>query len=224
MKNDGGDGLPNYDVFGERYQLPLMDIASRTKVKILIESTVLFAKSGYSTVSIKDIARAIGIKPASVYNHFPSKEALWDAVMEHAVELYLLYLERLAQKAAAAASFAEALEISMMEPRKMSNDFTCYAFSLMRTEQFRNEKAWDKYNQVFLRYSLDFFTGVFAKHLDDGSGARFDAGTVATIIMNSVLMGIDVQVQKLLGRKIPYEPSEMLVKLQEFLLLAVAGA
>ena len=44
-----------------------------TKGKILLESAMLFAERGYDRVSLDDIAKAVGIKKPSIFNHFTSK-------------------------------------------------------------------------------------------------------------------------------------------------------
>lgn len=41
----------------------------------------LFASSGYGAVSMRDIAAEVGMKAASIYNHFPSKEGLLDEAL-----------------------------------------------------------------------------------------------------------------------------------------------
>lgn len=49
----------------------------------LIRSTAvgLFSKIGYEATSMRQIAAAVGIKPASLYNHYSSKEGiLWEIV------------------------------------------------------------------------------------------------------------------------------------------------
>lgn len=43
----------------------------------------LFTEYGYQAVSIRDIAQASGVTNAALYYYFPSKEALFDAVVEH---------------------------------------------------------------------------------------------------------------------------------------------
>ncbi|MEA1922922.1 MAG: TetR/AcrR family transcriptional regulator [Pseudomonadota bacterium] len=60
-----------------------------TKTEILALSIPLFADSGYAGVSMRQIARAVGIQAASLYHHFPDKqtlyiEALTQAFSKHA--------------------------------------------------------------------------------------------------------------------------------------------
>ena len=43
-----------------------------TKQRILEKSLELFSTKGYDSVSVGEIAKAVGIKAPSLYNHFPS--------------------------------------------------------------------------------------------------------------------------------------------------------
>jgi len=51
---------------------------------ILEKATPLFAKAGYAGVSVRDIARAVGITQAALYHHYPDKQSLYLAAMSHA--------------------------------------------------------------------------------------------------------------------------------------------
>ena len=42
----------------------------------------LFSTQGYDAVSVGEIAKAVGIKAPSLYNHFSGKRAIFDAIME----------------------------------------------------------------------------------------------------------------------------------------------
>ena len=58
------------------------------KQHILEIAEMLFTENGYQSVSIRDIAQASGVTNAAIYYHFPSKEALFDEVVEkHAEKL-----------------------------------------------------------------------------------------------------------------------------------------
>lgn len=53
-----------------------------TRELILDAAERLFAKHGLDGVAVRDLARETDLTPSSLYNHFPSKEALYDAVLE----------------------------------------------------------------------------------------------------------------------------------------------
>jgi AcrR family transcriptional regulator len=50
--------------------------------KIFHAAVTMMADRGYEHVSLRDIASAAGIKAGSIYNHFHSKAAILDAVVE----------------------------------------------------------------------------------------------------------------------------------------------
>ncbi|MDR1111041.1 MAG: TetR/AcrR family transcriptional regulator; helix-turn-helix transcriptional regulator [Deltaproteobacteria bacterium] len=183
-----------------------------------MESTVLFAKKGFDAVSIRDIAAVIGIKPSSLYNHFESKEALFDAVIKHAEDLYLLYFQHLDNMMSTASSFSEILDIVFLEPIKMSNTFTCFAFSLIQTEQFRYNRASMIFTNTFLDYSINFFKIRFEDCVVRGLCQPFDCRTVAMVIMHSVLIGINLRVHEYLEQHPPYSFAEMFNDLKQFIM------
>lgn len=53
-----------------------------TKQKIIFESLRLFSQKGYDGVSMREIAAAVGIKGASIYNHFTGKEEIFNAIFD----------------------------------------------------------------------------------------------------------------------------------------------
>ncbi len=57
---------------------------SGTAKVILDRSLPLFARSGFAGVSMRDIAKAVGISGAALYHHYPDKQSLYVATMGHA--------------------------------------------------------------------------------------------------------------------------------------------
>ena len=49
--------------------------------RIMQEATLLFTRSGYNAISMREIAAACGITKAGLYYHFKDKEALIIAIM-----------------------------------------------------------------------------------------------------------------------------------------------
>lgn len=56
--------------------------APERRASILAVAKVLFADKGFHAVSVDEIARRVGVSPAVLYQHFASKEALYEAVLD----------------------------------------------------------------------------------------------------------------------------------------------
>ncbi|AWL99555.1 TetR/AcrR family transcriptional regulator [Bradyrhizobium amphicarpaeae] len=58
--------------------------APTTRERILTEALNLFAQSGYGGASMRELARRVGIRESSLYNHFAGKAAILEAIVsEH---------------------------------------------------------------------------------------------------------------------------------------------
>lgn len=55
---------------------------ARTRAQIVEAASRVFAESGYAGGSLRQIAARVGVSPASILQHFGSKEGLLTAVME----------------------------------------------------------------------------------------------------------------------------------------------
>ena len=59
-----------------------------TKQEILKASLELFSVQGFEATSISQIADAVGIRKASLYSHFVSKQAILNAIVKEVLEQY----------------------------------------------------------------------------------------------------------------------------------------
>ena len=66
------------------------------KKEIIEKSLELFATQGYFGTSMDDIAKAVGIKKASLYSHFSGKESIFTAVFDEVLEDNLEFNDSLA--------------------------------------------------------------------------------------------------------------------------------
>ena len=107
---------------------PLRADAQRNRAKILRAARDAFAASGYG-VPLDDIAALADVGPGTVYRHFPTKEALFEAVVTARVEdlagdararadaadpgqAFFAFLGRVAQEAAVKRDLPDAIEIA----------------------------------------------------------------------------------------------------------------
>ncbi len=59
-----------------------------TKQKILDTALKLFSERGYDAVGVGEIAEEVGIKAPSLYNHYKSKQEIFDAIVEYVADKY----------------------------------------------------------------------------------------------------------------------------------------
>ena len=107
---------------------PLRADAQRNREKVLRAATDAFAASGYG-VPLDEIAALAGVGPGTVYRHFPTKEALFEAVVTARVEslvgdararadaadpgqAFFAFLARIGREAAAKRDLPDAITIT----------------------------------------------------------------------------------------------------------------
>src|SRR5581483_5058007 len=73
---------------------PLRSDGRQTRQAILDAALDLFAENGYFGTSLREIARAVGVRESAFYNYFPGKEALFHALIAAEKESHV---ERLAK-------------------------------------------------------------------------------------------------------------------------------
>jgi TetR/AcrR family transcriptional repressor of mexJK operon len=71
--------------------------AADTRRRILQSATRIFLEEGYSQSSLERVAESAGVTKPTIYNHFRSKQGLFDAVIEHNTRQRLEELSRVLQ-------------------------------------------------------------------------------------------------------------------------------
>lgn len=132
-----------------------------TKQKILEKALELFSVQGYDAVSVGEIAKAVGIKAPSLYNHFPSKQAIFDAIVEN-TEAH--YTRDAGQDVPV---FDKISEDDLVEKvRRLFlytlHDETVSRFRRMMTiEQFRSPELAALYTRRYVEWMLEYHTALF---------------------------------------------------------------
>jgi AcrR family transcriptional regulator len=60
--------------------------AKSRKAEILDVATMLFAKRGYDGTSMNDVAERVGMRKASLFYHFATKDTLYEAVLDRLLD------------------------------------------------------------------------------------------------------------------------------------------
>lgn len=202
---------------------PLVDIseARNTKERIMLVAVKMFSEHGYAAVSVRDIAKESGIKAASIYNHFASKEAIFDEIVETIKDVYMDFYDRLDRQITSVGSFEQALDCLFAELKEVYHMFIYYGINLIATEQFRNEKARRAFNDVYMKIGIEYSVKVFDRCIKNGWVRDFDTVTMATMFMNSIFVGSLVRIHEDMMNPTLYNPAEMFTKLQRFMLDSV---
>lgn len=61
---------------------PNTERGEETKQRILDEAIELFSQKGYNGVSVRELARTVGIKESSIYNHYGSKYEILTSILK----------------------------------------------------------------------------------------------------------------------------------------------
>ena len=206
-----GNGRINLlEVIGKVSQLPIEGNVYRTKTHIIYEATLLFAKNGYAAVSVRDIVENVGITPGALYNHFPSKEALWLQILSLSEEIYKLFFSDLEKKIGKAEDLNEALELFFEEPLKEKNSFACYAISMVMNEKIHDKNAARVYSDTFFRVGTTKLRENFDRFIRDGKIGEFDTENASLIVLSLLLRSIDNIVQQTMGMDTPFENEALL--------------
>jgi AcrR family transcriptional regulator len=78
---------------------------------ILDRAAALFARRGFAKTSVQDVADAVGLSKAGLLHHFPSKDALHEAVLAQAETLGRSVLDQLGDLPHGPARDRQALEV-----------------------------------------------------------------------------------------------------------------
>lgn len=137
-----------------------------------------FSRDGFGGTSIRDLAKAVGIRESSVYKHFASKQAIFDALIELADtrlgELGAQLGVSTSEGASAAEDYRDISEQSLSEIAHGMFAFVLHdpVFSklrrLMMIEQYRNAAVARRLNDYLIVKPLGFQTALFEELMKGG--------------------------------------------------------
>ena len=131
-----------------------------TKQRILDEALTLFSEKGYANVFVGDIAERVGIKAPSLYKHYKSKKAIFDAIIDKMNESFAEQAKAMNINGSDAAADSAIYE-SMSEDNLLvlgcqffrlylHDDYIKRFRKMLTLEQFNNKELADIYSKLYV--------------------------------------------------------------------------
>ena len=189
-----------------------------TKQKIIDKALELFAAHGYDSVSVGEIAKAVGIKAPSLYNHYPSKQAIFDAIVESTAKQYEadtgkinIHVQNVAQDISAFTGITEGAlfeKVRQIFVYSLRNETIRNFRRMMTIEQFRSPELAALYSKRYVERMIDYHAGIFRALIAAGEIREENPDTLAMMYVAPVLTLIGVCDRQ------PEKESECLEKLR----------
>ena len=189
-----------------------------TKQRILNQALELFSAKGYDSVSVGEIAKAVGIKAPSLYNHFPSKQAIFDAIVESTAMQYEADTDKIdihvqdMQKDIPI--FTETTEDALFEKVRQIFEYSLHNETISRfrrmmtIEQFRSTELAVLYSNRYVERILHYHASIFRALIESSEISAEDPDALAMMYVSPVLILIGICDRQ------PERESECLEKLQ----------
>ena len=173
-----------------------------TRQRILDKSLELFSTRGYDSVSVGEIAKAVGIKAPSLYNHFSGKQAIFDAILDATAAQYEadtdkldIHVQDMAQDISV---FTEITDDFLFEKVRQIFEYSVHNESISRfrrmmtIEQFRSPELAALYSQRYVDRVLHYHAGLFRDLIAAGKVRAEDPDTLALLYVAPVLTLIGI--------------------------------
>lgn len=155
---------------------PKKEAQISTKQKIFDISIDLFSQKGFDAVSVREIAREVGIRESSIYNHYKSKDAIMDSIFQYFKrELMKMRpseaknLEKTDKITPEIFIKRAKLTLNLFKDPKMEK-----IFRIISSEQFRDERARKIMLQCLINEPYSFSKKVLEVMLNKGIIANID--------------------------------------------------
>ena len=173
-----------------------------TKQRILDKALELFSAQGYDAVSMGQIAAAVGIKAPSLYNHFPGKQAIFDALVASTAAQYEADTDKLDIHVQNAARdipvFTEITEDALFEKVRQIFEYSLHNETISRfrrmmsIEQFRSPELAALYSARYVERVVRYHAGIFRALIAAGEIAAEEPEALAMLYVAPVLTLIGV--------------------------------
>lgn len=173
-----------------------------TKKLILSAALELFSAYGYDSVSVGQIAKAVGIKAPSLYNHYESKQAIFDALLEEICEQYQRDTDKInihVQNAEQdTALFTDITEDGLAEKVRQMFLYSVHSESvsrfrkMMTIEQFRSPQLSELYTWRYVTRLVEYHRELFRRLIEAGELRNGDADALAVMYTSPLIVYLGI--------------------------------
>lgn len=190
-----------------------------TKALIIYQALSSFSDRGYEGVSMRDIASAVGIKAASIYNHFKSKEDIFHSIFGEMTKRYAQMAVQMqvpqGEMDTVAEKYMEVTEETLvMLSKKMflyflKDDFASKFRRMLTIEQFRSTQASEAFQSFFVDGVINYQQTLFDNIIKKGGFMECDPYVMALHFYSPIFL--------LLSKydRMPYKEDEALDVLEK---------
>ena len=155
-------------------------MAKDTKEKILETALQLFSQSGYAGTNVRELTAALGLVKSSMYKHFESKEAIWNALLDKMIAYYDARFGSPEHLPPVPDSLEGLVQMTMgMVNITIHDERIVMTRKVLAIEQYRDDRARGLATKHFLTGLTDMFTPVFAGMMDKGLLRRDEPAMLA---------------------------------------------
>ena len=168
-----------------------------TKQRILDAALELFSDHGFDTVSVGQIAKAVGIKAPSLYNHFPGKQAIFDAIFEATAAQYerdtgkiSVHVQDSEKDVPVFTGISEdglAEKVRRMFVYSLHSENVCRFRKMMTIEQFRSPEIAELYTKRYIDRLTDYHAGLFKVLIAEGQIINEDPNVLALMYIAPII-------------------------------------
>ena len=155
-------------------------MANDTKERILEAALEMFSQNGYAGINIRELTAALGLVKSSMYKHFESKEAIWNALLDQMIAYYNNRFGSAEHLPPVPDSLEDLVQMTLrMVNLTVHDDKIVMTRKVLAIEQFRDERARGLATKHFLTGLTDMFTHIFAGMMQKGLLRRDDPAMLA---------------------------------------------
>lgn len=149
---------------------------------ILLKAAAMFRQRGFSATSMRDLAEAVGIEAASLYNHIRSKQEILEAICFEMANLFNEHMDQV--EASSENTIAKIEQVLRFHIRQMIDNYE---------QVFVTDREWRHLAEPYLsnfqtqrRTYRKRFAALIEEGIDKKEIRRIDAPTAVLILLHAI--------------------------------------